>query len=84
MQTTLTLYAEKSIHEQLKAARVAKGICLKRMAERLNLAPSNVHHFENKNKSNGVSAFASSKNGLTEQGIKYAKALGYTKIEILL
>ena len=54
------------------------------MASKLKLAPSNVYHFETKNKTNKRNPFQSDSNNLTETALKYAKVLGFKKITIEL
>lgn len=70
--------------EQLKYFRELLRIPQSEMANRLGLAPSNLQHFETQNSTNGKNPFASKKNNISETALKYAKALGATKIEIIL
>jgi transcriptional regulator with XRE-family HTH domain len=82
---TIRLNANFSFPKQLKGIRQLMGVTGVEMAERLELAPSNVHHYETQNATNNHhNPFRAIKNNLTEIGFAYAKALGATKIEIIL
>ena len=80
----IRLDAKHPFPEQLRAFRELLGIPQAEMASRLGLAPSNLQHFEKQNSTNGKNPFASTKNNISETALKYAKALGAAKIEILL
>jgi len=82
---TIILDANFPFPEQLKGVRQLMGVSGVEMAERLGLAPSNVHHYETQNETNNHhNPFRAIKNNLTETGFSYARALGATKIEIKL
>jgi hypothetical protein len=79
---TLRLDANKDFANQLGYYRKMMNISLIEMSRRCGFHSSNIHHFENKGKPGAP--YTSDKNALTETALKYAKALGATKIEITL
>jgi len=81
----IKLDANRPFPEQLKEIRIANDVTLRTMATLLKRTDANVYHYETQNTENGPSnPFRSIKKNLTEIGLKYAKALGATKIEITL
>jgi DNA-binding XRE family transcriptional regulator len=82
---TIRLTASQPFHPQLKAFRLMLGLKGVEMAKRMDMHHSNLYHFETQNESNGYkNPYHSDTNTLTETAIKYAKALGATKIEIII
>jgi|GEM_PF-5078994 len=75
----IKLDANKPFGVQLKAYREVLNISLTEMGKRINFHSSNVYHLENND-----GRYKSISNTLTETALKYAKALGVSKIEIIL
>lgn len=75
----IKLDANKPFGMQLKAYREVLNISLTEMGKRINFHSSNIYHLENND-----GGYKSVTNTLTETAIKYVKALGVSKIEIIL
>lgn len=75
----IKLDANKPFGIQLKVYREFLNISLTEMGKRINFHSSNIYHFEN-----NTGGLKSVTNTLTQTALKYTKALGVNKIEIIL
>jgi hypothetical protein len=76
---TIRMDINKPFAFQLRYFRNTLGLSLTEIGERTGFHASNIYHFEM-----NEGPYKSVTNSLTSTALKYAKALGATKIEIML